>query len=89
MDVIVIEGEFGRGKPDPAVFHHALNTVGVDAADAWHVGDNLYADIGGAQGVGMQGVWIHRDRLKLQDDAPARPDRTIATLSEIRTALAG
>jgi putative hydrolase of the HAD superfamily len=89
MDVIVIEGEFGRGKPDPAVFRHALSTVGVDAADAWHVGDNLYADIGGAQGVGMQGVWIHRGRLKLQDDSPARPDRIVANLAEIRAAIAG
>lgn len=89
MDVIVIEGEFGRGKPDPAVFRHALATVGVDAPEAWHVGDNLYADVGGAQGAGMHGVWIHRDRLKLQDDSPAKPDRTIAHLTEIRTAIAG
>lgn len=89
MDVIVIEGEFGRGKPDPAVFRHALATVGVDAPEAWHVGDNLYADVGGAQGAGMHGVWIHRDRLKLQDDPPAKPDRTIAHLTEIRTAIAG
>ena len=87
MDVIAIEGEFGCGKPEPAIFRHALTTVGVDPAEAWHVGDNLYADIGGAQGAGMQGVWIHRDRLKLQDDAPAHPDRTIAHLAEIPAAL--
>ncbi len=89
MDVIVIEGEFGRGKPDPAVFLHALKSVGVGPAEAWHVGDNLYADISGAQGAGMQGIWIHRDRLKLQDDAPARPDRIVAHLTEIRAAIAG
>ncbi|MFN0149018.1 MAG: HAD family hydrolase, partial [Dehalococcoidia bacterium] len=64
FDAVVIEGEFGAGKPDPSVFHHALTTTNTAPADAWHVGDNLYADIGGAQGVGSQGVWIHRDRLE-------------------------
>ncbi len=28
FDVIVVEGEFGRGKPEPDVFRHALATVG-------------------------------------------------------------
>ncbi len=87
MDVMVIEGEFGRGKPDPAVFLHALEAVGVAPADAWHIGDNLFADVGGAQGVGVHGVWIHRDRLKLGDEPRAIPDRVIAHLDELRAAL--
>lgn len=89
MDVIVIEGEFGRGKPDPAVFQHALRTVGVQPAEAWHIGDNLYADVGGAQSVGIHGVWIHRDRLERREDAAAVPDRVIAHLTELPALLAG
>ena len=84
---IVVEGEFGRGKPDPAVFAHALEGVGAAPHEAWMVGDNLYADIGGARAAGIHGVWIHRDRLPFPDDPPARPDRRIGQLAELRAAL--
>lgn len=87
FDVIVIEGEFGHGKPHQEVFGHALTTVGVAPAEAWHIGDNLYADIAGAQSVGIHAAWIHRDRLQLKDDGPAVPDRTIAHLQEVTDAL--
>ncbi len=88
FDTVVIEGVFGAGKPDPRVFHHALAVTGAEPHEAWHVGDNLYADIGGAQKVGVHGVWIHRDRLELRDDHPTRPDRVIGHLQELREALA-
>ena len=47
FDVIVIEGEFGHGKPERAVFEHAMRTVGSTPDRSWHIGDNLYADVGG------------------------------------------
>ena len=87
FDLIVIEGEFGFGKPHQRVFEHALATMGVAADEAWHVGDNLYADIFGAQRVGIHGVWIHRDRLELREGSPAVPDRMVANLTELREAL--
>lgn len=87
FDFIVIEGEFGRGKPERAVFEHALSRTALLAADAWHVGDNLYADIGGAQSVGIHAVWIHRDRLEMKNDGHAIPDRVIGHLAELREAL--
>ncbi len=87
FDTVIIEGVFGAGKPDPRVFQHALEVTGAKPHEAWHVGDNLYADIGGAQKAGVHGVWIHRDRLELRDDHPTRPDRVIAHLHELREAL--
>ncbi len=87
MDVIVIEGEFGKGKPEREVFEHALRAVDVTAEDAWHVGDNLFADIGGARRAGLHAVWIHRDRLEIREDAPAVPDRVISHLHELPPAL--
>jgi putative hydrolase of the HAD superfamily len=87
FDVIVIEGEFGHGKPRPEVFHHALATVGASPDQAWHVGDNLYADIGGAQSVGVHAAWIHRDRLEMKEDEAWIPDRVFAHLPELLTAL--
>lgn len=86
FDVIVIEGEFGKGKPHRAVFEHALATVGASASEAWHVGDNLYADIGGAQSAGVHATWIHRDRLQLKD-GDRIPDRVIGHLPELLEAV--
>lgn len=88
FDEIVIESEFGRGKPDPGVFRQALAGTGASPEEAWMVGDNLYADIGGAQGVGVHSVWIHRERLQFPDDPPAHPHRRIGHFDELHAALA-
>ena len=87
FDVVVIEGVFGKGKPERAVFEHALAVTGTAAGEAWHIGDNLYADIGGAQAAGIHAVWIHRDRLELGEAPHAVPDRVIGHLSELRAQL--
>jgi len=87
FDVIVIEGEFGNGKPHARVFQHALASTGAEPAHAWHIGDNLYADIGGAKSAGVHAVWIHRDRLKRREQDAAVPDREIAHLPEIYAPL--
>lgn len=80
FDVVVVEGEFGAGKPSPLVFEHALRVVGAVPHQAWMVGDNLYADIGGAKASGLVATWIHRERLQLPESPPAVPDRAIAHL---------
>lgn len=87
FDEIVIESEFGRGKPDPGVFRKALAGAGAAPHEAWMVGDNLYADIGGARGVGIHSVWIHRERLQFPDDPPAHPHRRIGHFDELHAAL--
>ena len=87
FDEIVIESEFGRGKPDPGVFRQALAGTRAAPDEAWMVGDNLYADIGGAQGVGVHSVWIHRERLEFPDDPPAHPHRRIGHFDELHAAL--
>ncbi len=87
FDEIVIESEFGRGKPDPGVFAKALAGTGAAPHEAWMVGDNLYADIGGARGAGIHSVWIHRERLQFPDDPPAHPHRRIGHFDELHAAL--
>ena len=47
----------GYLKPHPHIFMKALARLQVSAKEAVFVGDNLRADVGGAQGVGMRGVW--------------------------------
>jgi len=52
-DVIVTSAEAGAPKPAPAVFELALDRLGVDAAQAVHVGDGA-SDEEGAHAAGMQ-----------------------------------
>lgn len=83
FDVIVIEGEFGHGKPHPGVFQHAMASVGSHGAESLHIGDNLYADVGGAKRAGMQAAWIHRDRLEMKETPELAPDRVFANLGDL------
>jgi putative hydrolase of the HAD superfamily len=81
--VVVIEGEFGAGKPDAAVYRHALQGLGADPTTTWMVGDHLVWDIDGAQRVGLRAAWIDRVRAGLPPDQPVQPERIIHTLDEL------
>jgi putative hydrolase of the HAD superfamily len=79
--------EVGRYKPDPAIFEHALQSVGgVEPADGAHVGDRLRTDVGGALAVGMTAV---RYNGVYEDDAPGAPeaDLVVAHLAELPSLL--
>ena len=79
---VVISGEAGVGKPEPAVFRLALEALAVAPARAAHVGDSLESDVAGASRAGMHAVWLSR-----AGDAPPaggpRPGASIHTLAEL------
>ena len=83
FDAIVVEGEFGAGKPDEVVYRAALDRIGVRPADAWMVGDHLEFDVDGPQRVGVQGVWLDREGLGLPAGSAVRPARIIRSLREL------
>jgi putative hydrolase of the HAD superfamily len=58
FDAVVISGQVGKGKPDPAVFTYALDQLGTTADSTVMVGDNWRRDVIGARGVGMAAVWL-------------------------------
>ncbi len=83
FQVVVIEGEFGAGKPDEAVYRHALDTLRVAPCDTCMVGDHLEFDVAGAQRLGLRGIWIDRAGAGLPADAAVRPDDIIRSLTEL------
>ncbi|MCY3880996.1 MAG: HAD family hydrolase [Chloroflexi bacterium] len=83
FDHIQIEEEFGLGKPEARAFRHALASLEAEPADAWMVGDNIEADVLGAQQVGIHAIWMDADRAGLPDGTTIRPDRIIGSLSEL------
>lgn len=55
FDVVVISGEVGMRKPDPAIFHFTLDLLGLPA-DACVFVDDLPHNIAAAAGLGLTGV---------------------------------
>ncbi|MBS1250913.1 MAG: Pyrophosphatase PpaX [Chloroflexi bacterium] len=58
FDFAITAGEVGSWKPDKQIFHHALGLAGSSAKETIYVGDNYYADILGAQGVGIRPILV-------------------------------
>ena len=83
FDVILIEGEFGVGKPDDRVYRHVLEALGISAAEAWMVGDNLEWDVIAPQRLGLRGVWIDASGQGLPEPTQSRPDFVLRAFTEI------
>ena len=60
FDAVVCSGEAGAAKPDGAIFAHALETLGVEASEALHVGDTREADYDGARAAGIEALLVDR-----------------------------
>lgn len=70
LEVQVFSNEAGVPKPNPRVFHAALEPLGVTPAEAVHVGDLRRSDIAGARGVGMGSIRIRQ----VHDDRSEHPE---------------
>ncbi len=83
FDHIQIEGEFGQGKPELAVYRHALERLGCDACDAWMVGDNYEWEVVAPQKLGMCGIWYDPFEAGVPANAADQPTRIIKRLGEL------
>lgn len=80
-------GELGgkvayRGKPDPAIYHLAVEQLGCPANKIAVVGDALETDVKGANAAGLDSIWctggIHAAALGCSYGAPADPAKAAA-----------
>jgi epoxide hydrolase-like predicted phosphatase len=60
FDFVVDSSEVGMRKPDPAIFHHALETAGVSAAQAIFL-DDFAGNVEAAAELGMATVHVGTD----------------------------
>ena len=84
--VLVDSAEVGCTKPAPRIFLHALDALGVSAANATFVGDSLPRDMGGARGVGMRHIWLVGAEASAASPC-CRDDRQIRSLRELEAIL--
>ncbi len=83
FDYILVEDEFGVGKPDERVYVHSLDRLNVEPEDTWMIGDNLDWDVKGPQRLGIFAIWVDFAGKGLPDATQVHPDRIIRNLSEI------
>jgi putative hydrolase of the HAD superfamily len=83
FDFVLIEGEFGLGKPHPDVFTKTMAELNLGSSETWMVGDDLERDIGGAQRVGISGIWIDWRESGLPVNSSVYPHSIIKELKQL------
>ena len=74
FDAILISDAEGVTKPDPRIFHRALERLDASPAHAVFVGDNPEVDVAGARAAGMRAVWRRDPDVLRAVDADAYID---------------
>ena len=84
FDFILTSAACSYRKPHPRIFELALSNWYCPPNEAVMVGDNLDADIRGAQEVGLYGIWIsRRANPDMEKQEQVQPDASISSLTEL------
>ena len=57
LEIIVDSGVVGVAKPNPAIFTHALEPLGLTPGETWYLGDTVSYDMVAADAAGLYG-WV-------------------------------
>jgi HAD superfamily hydrolase (TIGR01458 family) len=73
------------GKPSTAYFEAALKALDADAGMTWMVGDDIEADIAGAQAHGMRTILVRTGKFRPDavEATPVRPDGIISSIAQL------
>jgi putative hydrolase of the HAD superfamily len=81
VDLVIDSFEEGVEKPDPLIFHRALERIGSRAETTVHVGDLFHTDVVGARAAGLRAVLL--DMADLYGDHTCERVRSLAELAEL------
>jgi putative hydrolase of the HAD superfamily len=80
LDIIVDSGVVGVAKPDPLIFDHALEPLGLKASETWYIGDTVAYDVAAADAAGLTS-WVI-DHRGLHTRAHARRVFSLAAFAD-------
>src|SRR5262249_6088876 len=69
VDELVVSGDTGVAKPDPAIFRIALERLALAPSAAVMLGDSWDADVSGARAAGIRAIWFNRRGASAPDPA--------------------
>jgi HAD superfamily hydrolase (TIGR01549 family) len=88
FDALIDSTCVGHRKPEPAIFHRALDALGARPESAVFVGDSRERDMAGARGVLMRHVWLTPGESSAPSPRGCCPDdRIIHSLRDLETVL--
>ena len=82
FDQVITSESVGVKKPNPKIFHHSLKAANAEPENSMMIGDNLEADIIGAQHIGMQTIFFN-----IHNEPVSNGAISIAKLIEIKQHL--
>jgi len=72
IDALVTSRDFGKAKPDPAIYAEGARRLGVPLNETVMVGDRLDTDVAGALNAGIPGIWLrHPGAIAIPGIAPS------------------
>jgi HAD superfamily hydrolase (TIGR01549 family) len=88
VDALVTSEDVGVAKPDPRIFHVALQQLDARSEETVLVGDNWVADVLGALAVGIRPLWLNRAGAP-RPLAEVAEITSLEPLAEVLTKIAG
>jgi putative hydrolase of the HAD superfamily len=83
FDAIIISADLGIRKPKTSLFTYALRKLGTRPTETIMVGNDLYADIHGANEAGLQTIFITRLPQNTNHPKAGKPTHMISQLREL------
>lgn len=63
FEFVIASSDYGVRKPDPLIFRAALSKAGLSPEEVWFCGDQIDADVLGAQAAGIFPVWYEEPSI--------------------------
>ena len=82
---LFISEAIGTIKPNAAFYQEMLRQLNATADECLMIGDSLYSDIAGANGIGMDSCWFDTRKMERADNI--RPTYHIESLTNLLTML--
>jgi len=87
FDTVVTSEQAGAIKPNPAIFHHLTDRLGLDPEQVLYVGDSPIPDVLGPRQAGLKVAWVNRLGVRRPRRVPP-PDVRVRNLTELLPLLA-
>jgi FMN phosphatase YigB (HAD superfamily) len=81
IECVIDSGNVGVMKPDPRIFHAAIDLLGLESNQVWYVGDMPAIDVVGARRAGVRPYLM--DPLSLHLDASYERISSLTALAEL------
>jgi putative hydrolase of the HAD superfamily len=84
FDPVVLSCEYGRRKPDPAIFDHGAALIQSPPSSCAHIGDRISRDVLGARQAGFAlALQIRHAFTENPEPEKPRPDAVLETMAEL------